>query len=78
MTTKARAKPLLTPAEIKDMIRNVIATKGFDAFFDNDDVRNEIRNVVEVKFEEITDDDVQRVRDLLARARVTVTFGRGR
>lgn len=53
-------------------------TKGFDAFHDDDDVREEIRNVIEVPWDEITDDDVRRVRDLLIRARVTVTFGRAR
>ena len=73
-TTPTRRRPLLTTGEIKDMIRAVVPAKGFDAFFDADDIRNEIQNVVDVPHERITDDDVNMVRSYLDRARVTVTF----
>lgn len=88
MTTTTSAPstmPLLLPNEIKDMIRSVLAVKGFDAFHSDDDIRFELLQAVDVHpngtpvtEDDVTCNDIQMVRDYLNRARVTVTFRRGR
>ena len=78
ITTTDTPRTLLTVPEVKEMIRRVVNHQGLDAFNDDDDIRFRVACEANVNQADVTENDVRLVRSLTNRARVTVTFGRGR
>lgn len=78
ITTTDTTKTLLTIPEVKEMIRRVVNHQGLDAFHSDDDIRFRVACEANVNEDDVTENDVRLVRGLTNRARVTVTFGRGR
>lgn len=85
ITTTDNPRTLLTIPEVKEMIRRVVNHQGLDAFHSDDDIRFQILQAIDVHpdgtpvtEDDVTENDIRLVRGLTNRARVTVTFGRGR
>lgn len=66
----------LTTTKAKDLIRATLTTKGRDGFMDEQDYLDAITDYLDVDEAEVDPEDIQLVRDLLDRAKTTITFTR--